>query len=33
MTRSPTLIDLVPGCGGLTRGFVDAGFRPVLAIE
>lgn len=29
----PTLVDLFAGCGGMTRGFVDAGFEPRLAIE
>lgn len=29
----PTMIDLFAGCGGMTRGFVDAGYEPVLAIE
>jgi DNA (cytosine-5)-methyltransferase 1 len=29
----PTLIDLFSGAGGTTRGFMDAGFEPVLAVE
>jgi DNA (cytosine-5)-methyltransferase 1 len=29
----PTLVDLFAGCGGMTRGFVDAGYRPVQAVE
>ena len=31
--RRPTLIDLFAGCGGMTLGFVNAGFEPVQAVE
>lgn len=33
MPKKPTVIDLFAGAGGMTRGFVDAGFKPVLAVE
>ncbi|PZS33002.1 MAG: DNA (cytosine-5-)-methyltransferase [Pseudonocardiales bacterium] len=33
MTKRPTVIDLFAGCGGMTSGFVRAGFEPVLAVE
>ena len=29
----PSLIDLFAGCGGMTSGFVNSGFTPLLAIE
>jgi DNA (cytosine-5)-methyltransferase 1 len=31
--RQPTVIDLFCGIGGMTLGFVEAGFRPVFAID
>lgn len=30
---NPTLIDLFSGCGGMTLGFRDQGFEPVMAVE
>lgn len=31
--RKPTFIDLFCGCGGITQGFVDAGYKLLLGID
>ncbi|MCL8025036.1 DNA cytosine methyltransferase [Nocardioides bruguierae] len=33
MNARPTLLDVFAGCGGMTRGFKDAGFDPIFAVE
>lgn len=31
--RNPTVLDLFSGCGGLSEGFREAGYKPVYAVE
>lgn len=29
----PTVIDMFSGCGGLSKGFIDAGFKILLGVD
>ena len=31
--NKPTVIDLFSGCGGLSKGFMDAGFDVLLGVD
>lgn len=33
MSKKLTCLDLFYGCGGLSRGFMDAGFRCVPSVD
>lgn len=33
MNKKPTVVDLFSGCGGLSRGFIDAGFDVILGVD
>ncbi|UTI43287.1 DNA cytosine methyltransferase [Niallia sp. RD1] len=33
LERKPTVIDMFSGCGGLSRGFMDAGFEVLLGVD
>lgn len=33
MKKKPTLIDLFSGCGGLSKGFMDAGYDVLLGVD
>lgn len=33
MQKKPTVIDLFCGCGGLSQGFIDAGYNIVLGVD
>lgn len=33
MSKKPTVIDMFSGCGGLSRGFIDADFEVLLGVD
>lgn len=33
MSKKPTVIDMFSGCGGLSRGFIDAGYEVLLGVD
>lgn len=33
MNKKPTVVDLFSGCGGLSRGFLDAGYDVILGVD
>lgn len=33
VANKPTVIDMFSGCGGLSRGFIDAGFEVLLGVD
>jgi len=33
MNKKPTVVDLFSGCGGFSRGFIDAGFEVILGVD
>ncbi len=32
-SKRPTVVDLFSGCGGLSKGFIDAGFEVILGVD
>jgi DNA (cytosine-5)-methyltransferase 1 len=33
MKKKPTVVDLFSGCGGLSKGFIDAGYDVILGVD